>query len=500
MSIPGGTENFYGYHFDLKPPNILVEESGDFAITDFGHATFKQDDGDSKIGGKGGTPAYAPPETENQDSWVNRKYDIWPLGCIFLEILAHVIGGCDGLLALDQLRNTRNRNPKSNIEDDRWFQRKAGIHPPYEVKRQVWNWMRRLQSSKERHEHSQNFLNNMLDLIDKMLCVNVKERWSIEQVRSRFEEILDYYRPNELGSLSGNLRSNEDSWSGNSMKVLEDSSNFVTGSIDRGGQEEFYWLGPRNRLSLVPQYSFSSANSSAGSKGGLIFDFADEDELQTRRLSRITFEKKDDAILMQSIIQHQRIWQTRIVVRGEVERQSQKSKHRIGPRKFSKESLEDILQVQLWAEEPAKIRHARKGTDLPRFVTGDLPYRIVIYCKQSIIIVRLAKNARMEKPASDTSPTRRIMPTNPKQDPTFRVSILKPLNGRISIPLSKTTLDEMEEKGKFECKSLRLDFRNDQDAAKFSEEYLRFKIEWKVLQKKFTKDTRTMGPEQGFAP
>ena len=53
----------FGYHFDLKPANILVEQDGRLVITDFGQAVFKaaKDSTDSRVRGMGGTEAYLVP-------------------------------------------------------------------------------------------------------------------------------------------------------------------------------------------------------------------------------------------------------------------------------------------------------------------------------------------------------------------------------------------------------------------------------------------------------
>ncbi|KAF2234855.1 hypothetical protein EV356DRAFT_501121, partial [Viridothelium virens] len=116
--------SFFGYHLDLKPANILVEESDDLVLTDFGQATFKQVVGStsSKVAGRGGTEAYAPPEIDDKEARQSRRYDIWSFGGILLEACGFAVGGCEGVLHLDQLRS--KKHPDNNSTDDRFFRRK----------------------------------------------------------------------------------------------------------------------------------------------------------------------------------------------------------------------------------------------------------------------------------------------------------------------------------------------------------------------------------------
>jgi serine/threonine protein kinase len=103
----------FGYHFDLKPANILVDDSERLLITDFGHATFKEITGttSSKVMGRGGTEAYAPPEIDGEGCVKqNRRYDIWSLGCVLVEICAFVARGSQGVLSLDRTRVSNFQN------------------------------------------------------------------------------------------------------------------------------------------------------------------------------------------------------------------------------------------------------------------------------------------------------------------------------------------------------------------------------------------------------
>ena len=95
-----GAENFdediphsdFGYHHDLKPANILIfhGSKGDiWKIGDFGNARINK-----AVKGQSqktpnltmGDPIYESPDWHS-DKLTSRPYDIWSLGCIFLEVL-----------------------------------------------------------------------------------------------------------------------------------------------------------------------------------------------------------------------------------------------------------------------------------------------------------------------------------------------------------------------------------------------------------------------------
>ena len=76
-------------HRDLKPGNILVDESGQPRVTDFGLA--KRTDGDSsltQIGQVVGTPSYMPPEqAEGRNDQVGELADVYSLGATLYCLL-----------------------------------------------------------------------------------------------------------------------------------------------------------------------------------------------------------------------------------------------------------------------------------------------------------------------------------------------------------------------------------------------------------------------------
>lgn len=87
-----------GAHFDLKPANILVDELGNLVLTDYGLIRMKlrARNGHSSLTTPGGDFNYRPPPPIPTNRW-SRKYDIWSLGCIMIEIIIYLRRGKDAV-------------------------------------------------------------------------------------------------------------------------------------------------------------------------------------------------------------------------------------------------------------------------------------------------------------------------------------------------------------------------------------------------------------------
>lgn len=111
--IDGAHTKTYGRHGDIKPENILwFRDGGAFGtlkICDFGEAKGHKDVTamrNRSTTARYGTQRYEPPESEigigtdhlgRRDMRISRRYDIWSIGCIMLEMIIWLLYGAKGL-------------------------------------------------------------------------------------------------------------------------------------------------------------------------------------------------------------------------------------------------------------------------------------------------------------------------------------------------------------------------------------------------------------------
>ena len=129
LSAPQQQMRESGWHHDLKPENILLYKTrgsrrGTFQISDFGSSkihTYRS--GSINTRSPNGTLTYEPPEAKSEGA-TSRPYDVWSLGCVFLELLIWAILGPDSVEKFGNERLDR-RYPGSKTDavfDDSYWQ------------------------------------------------------------------------------------------------------------------------------------------------------------------------------------------------------------------------------------------------------------------------------------------------------------------------------------------------------------------------------------------
>ncbi|KAK5657645.1 hypothetical protein OQA88_2717 [Cercophora sp. LCS_1] len=120
----------YGIHGDIKPENILrfedkLVEFGRLVICDFGFTRFYSRRSRSAADLQGHSPTYRAPEHDTRDPTdrqrhISRAYDIWGLGCVYLEFLTWYLLGCEAVKeTFTGMRTTEDRGEL--IPSDKFF-------------------------------------------------------------------------------------------------------------------------------------------------------------------------------------------------------------------------------------------------------------------------------------------------------------------------------------------------------------------------------------------
>ncbi|KAJ9144608.1 Kinase-like protein [Pleurostoma richardsiae] len=99
-SLSDISERDYGIHSDIKPENMLLFKKppgtpGTLVICDFGFTRFHSKESRSRAAHIGGTDTYRAPEAEFRP--ISRVYDVWALGCLFLEFITWYLTGYNGV-------------------------------------------------------------------------------------------------------------------------------------------------------------------------------------------------------------------------------------------------------------------------------------------------------------------------------------------------------------------------------------------------------------------
>jgi serine/threonine protein kinase len=211
-----GDRRILGYHFDLKPANVLVydDDEGEdnvFKISDFGQAKFRDQAGGSLTTHAGGTENYAAPEmSTDEQRALNTRYDVWSLGCIFTELVTFVLKSYQGVRDFEAARERR----RSGWTNYRYFDEapRRGDERRFVLRRGVKDWIDNLLSPRTDATEADNaFLSEIKALLLGMLEVNVQERYTSTKVYQELERILNQDETDGGNSIPPELSESADS-------------------------------------------------------------------------------------------------------------------------------------------------------------------------------------------------------------------------------------------------------------------------------------------------
>ncbi|KAM0427800.1 hypothetical protein ACHAPT_007257 [Fusarium lateritium] len=192
--ILGGKE--WGRHGDIKPENILWFKNCEgridhLVISDFGLCQFNSAHSRSKVHqdqilGFSGT--YRPPDLHFRNQPISQNYDVWSLGCVFLEFVSWFLLGYEETV-VNFVQARMNDGLEGNVREDTFFAFEKDSHGTPRaatLRKSVVEWINKLHQMPQCSEP----LHALLDLIHfTMLMPNSKERWKCSWVESRLRQL-----------------------------------------------------------------------------------------------------------------------------------------------------------------------------------------------------------------------------------------------------------------------------------------------------------------------
>ncbi|KAK4184881.1 hypothetical protein QBC35DRAFT_37967 [Podospora australis] len=163
-------------HGDIKPENILWFSSppgmGTLKITDFGTADFMLQDNVPRTPEIPKTHMYEAPEAclVFTTGIIGTSSDIWSLGCVYLEFIAWLLGGWDGIDRFLDERLAQDNEVLSTVHTGTFFYIKKEINSNHfraEVKDSVLKFIKKLHG----HPKCTDFLHGFLDLLKEDMLI-----------------------------------------------------------------------------------------------------------------------------------------------------------------------------------------------------------------------------------------------------------------------------------------------------------------------------------------
>ncbi|KAL5415622.1 hypothetical protein PMIN03_002583 [Paraphaeosphaeria minitans] len=204
LNVPNANTLRTGYIHDIKPENILVfiykGKVCVLRLSDFSCAkvveivaTISGKRDSYKTGSKPGTPTYRAPEiSENVSS---RPYDMWSLGCVFLELLVWYL---EGYKALKMFRESREGSVIPNGMIDEGFYHKTS-NGEMQLRESV---LRKIENLKRQCRGD---LKDIVDVVPSLLKIKPKERMDASHLAARLSRFSTATGSNTTTNFAGSL-------------------------------------------------------------------------------------------------------------------------------------------------------------------------------------------------------------------------------------------------------------------------------------------------------
>ncbi|KAK8129203.1 hypothetical protein PG999_001583 [Apiospora kogelbergensis] len=196
-SIEANDYREYGRHGDIKAANILwfKDYQGNrdhFVLADLGLTRYHSNLTRSQVRYSdldGWTDQYRAPELDLRANNISQKYDIWSLGCVFLELFIWYALGADGISDFEDQLDTETKGDATNFGEANFFNIHKDGHGNKSavVKPAVEKWIEKIKSL----DCCPDFLRDMLDLINNhMLVICPEDRHEIDWICIDISRIL----------------------------------------------------------------------------------------------------------------------------------------------------------------------------------------------------------------------------------------------------------------------------------------------------------------------
>ncbi|GAP87363.1 putative serine threonine protein kinase [Rosellinia necatrix] len=183
----------YGRHGDLKPDNILWykqcedDPNGILVVSDMGftvaHRTYSRSKDAAYNTAR--TPSYYPPEIDNAGGTISSKYDVWTLGCVFLEMVTWFLGGKEELSQFVGNRKLDISAPYG-ARTATFFTRNLLEESEANIKKSVFNQMENIR----KHKYQSQFTDDVIKIIEHgMMLVDPSKRAKMKELQEEFTAI-----------------------------------------------------------------------------------------------------------------------------------------------------------------------------------------------------------------------------------------------------------------------------------------------------------------------
>jgi serine/threonine protein kinase len=191
----------FGRHGDIKPENILwfnemqdAEHGGILQIADFGLGRFHRLESRSKVDPRSvaGSLSYSPPEVALGKA-VSRAYDMWSLGCVFLEFVTWLLEGSSSIYKFSDQRLSKALD---GAQDDTFFSLTTDgkITTGAVMRGGVTSWIDRLR----KHPQYSEMVRDLLDIVQNhLLVIDTERRMKSDVLYKQLNKILNRAKTEE---------------------------------------------------------------------------------------------------------------------------------------------------------------------------------------------------------------------------------------------------------------------------------------------------------------